>query len=62
MLLGVFKPERGSIRLYEENGKYLEASRWIPDVVFMYPCGNYLLEGTLRENILLINLTLQIKK
>ena len=37
MLLGVFKPERGSIRLYEENGKYLEAS---PDTrcLFSYVC------------------------
>ncbi|CCY69520.1 aBC transporter ATP-binding protein [Eubacterium sp. CAG:161] len=55
MLLGVFKPERGSIRLYEENGKYLEAS---PDTrcLFSYvPQGNYLFSGTLRENILLIN-------
>ena len=55
MLLGVFKPERGSIRLYEENGKYLEAS---PDTrcLFSYvPQGNYLFSGTLRDNILLIN-------
>lgn len=55
MLLGVFKPQSGHIRLYKENGKSVEAS---PDTrcLFSYvPQGNYLFSGTLRENILLIN-------
>ncbi len=55
MLLGVFKPNEGTIRLYKDNGKYVEAS---PDTrtLFSYvPQGNYLFSGTLRENIKLIN-------
>ena len=55
MLLGVFKPQSGMIRLYKEDGTFVEAS---PDTrcLFSYvPQGNYLFSGTLRENILLIN-------
>ena len=55
MLLGVFKPNEGTIRLYEKNGSYVDAS---PDTrsLFSYvPQGNYLFSGTLRENIRLIN-------
>lgn len=54
MLLGVFKPQEGNIRLYKDNGTFVEAS---PDTrcLFSYvPQGNYLFSGTLRENILLI--------
>ena len=55
MLLGVFKPNEGTIRLYEKNGSYVDAG---PDTrsLFSYvPQGNYLFSGTLRENIRLIN-------
>ena len=55
MLLGVFKPYSGTIRLYKNNKDFVEAS---PDTrcLFSYvPQGNYLFSGTLRENILLIN-------
>lgn len=55
MLLGVFKPQQGKIRLYKNDDTYIEAS---PDTrcLFSYvPQGNYLFSGTLRENILLIN-------
>ncbi len=55
MLLGVFQPNEGHIRLYKDNGEYVEAG---PDTrgLFSYvPQGNYLFSGTLRENILLIN-------
>lgn len=55
MLLGVFQPGSGHIRLYKDNGEYVEAG---PDTrgLFSYvPQGNYLFSGTLRENILLIN-------
>ena len=55
MLLGVFKPNEGNIRLYKNNGEFVEAG---PDTrkLFSYvPQGNYLFSGTLRENILLIN-------
>ncbi|MFR4319457.1 MAG: ATP-binding cassette domain-containing protein [Eubacterium sp.] len=55
MLLGVFKPQSGNIRLYKNDGSFVEAS---PDTrcLFSYvPQGNYLFSGTLRENILLIN-------
>ena len=55
MLLGVFKPQKGTIRLYKKDGTFREAS---PDTrcLFSYvPQGNYLFSGTLRENILLIN-------
>lgn len=55
MLLGVFKPNEGNIRLYKNDGTFVEAG---PDTrkLFSYvPQGNYLFSGTLRENILLIN-------
>lgn len=55
MLLGVFKPNEGNIRLYKNDGTIVEAG---PDTrcLFSYvPQGNYLFSGTLRENILLIN-------
>ena len=55
MLLGVFKPNEGTIKLYKTNGKAVDAS---PDTrsLFSYvPQGNYLFSGTLRENIMLIN-------
>lgn len=55
MLLGVFKPQQGYIRLYKNDGTFIEAG---PDTrcLFSYvPQGNYLFSGTLRENILLIN-------
>lgn len=55
MLLGVFKPQHGNIRLYKNDGTYMDAS---PDTRCMFsyvPQGNYLFSGTLRDNILLIN-------
>lgn len=55
MLLGVFKPTEGSIKLYKTDGSSIVAS---PDTrtLFSYvPQGNYLFSGTLRENITLIN-------
>ena len=55
MLLGVFKPQEGKIKLYLKNGSFMEAG---PDTrcLFSYvPQGNYLFSGTLRDNILLIN-------
>lgn len=55
MLLGVFKPQNGEIKLYMKNGKYVNAG---PDTrcLFSYvPQGNYLFSGTLRENILLVH-------
>lgn len=55
MLLGVFKPQQGNIRLYKNDDTYVDAG---PDTrgLFSYvPQGNYLFSGTLRENILLIN-------
>lgn len=55
MLLGVFKPQNGEIKLYTKNGKYVNAG---PDTrsLFSYvPQGNYLFSGTLRENILLVH-------
>ena len=55
MLLGVFEPSHGTIRLYQEDGNFRVAS---PDTrgLFAYvPQGNYLFSGSLRENILLLN-------
>lgn len=55
MLLGVFKPNEGNIRLYKKDATFVEAG---PDTRSMFsyvPQGNYLFSGTLRENILLIN-------
>ncbi len=54
MLLGVFSPDKGNIRLYRKDGSFLEAG---PDTrcLFSYvPQGNYLFSGTLRENIVMI--------
>lgn len=55
MLLGVFKPQTGYIRLYQHNGEYIEASANTRGLFSYVPQGNYLFSGTLRENILLIN-------
>ena len=55
MLLGVFKPKSGEIKLYEKNGDYVEASPTTRALFSYVPQGNYLFSGTLRENILLIN-------
>lgn len=55
MLLGVFKPQEGSIDICLNDGEKIQAS---PDTraLFSYvPQGNYLFSGTIRENIMLIN-------
>ena len=55
MLLGVFKPQQGTIDICLENGKTIQAN---PDTRCMFsyvPQGNYLFSGTIRENILMIN-------
>ena len=55
MLLGVFKPQNGTIKLCYQDGSSEEAGT-DSRVLFSYvPQGNYLFSGTLRENILLIN-------
>lgn len=55
MLLGVFKPQTGHIRLYRCDGSYVEAGAMTRGLFSYVPQGNYLFSGTLRENILLIN-------
>lgn len=55
MLLGVFSPQTGHIRLYKNDGTYVEASPSTRGLFSYVPQGNYLFSGTLRENILLIN-------
>lgn len=55
MLLGVFKPQQGTIRLYKNDGTFQEASPNTRCLFSYVPQGNYLFSGTLRENILLIN-------
>lgn len=55
MLLGVFKPQTGHIRLYKNGGEYVEAGPGTRGLFSYVPQGNYLFSGTLRENILLIN-------
>lgn len=55
MLLGVFIPNKGSIRLYLNNGQYKEAGADTRSLFSYVPQGNYLFSGTLRENILLVN-------
>lgn len=55
MLLGVFQPSSGHIRLYKDNGEYVEAGPETRGLFSYVPQGNYLFSGTLRENILLIN-------
>lgn len=54
MLLGVFKPQKGQIRLYKKDGTYIETSENTRGLFSYVPQGNYLFSGTLRENILLI--------
>ena len=55
MLLGVFAPQTGHIRLYKNDGTYVEASPSTRGLFSYVPQGNYLFSGTLRENLLLIN-------
>lgn len=55
MLLGVFKPNEGTIRLYENNGQFVDASPSTRSLFSYVPQGNYLFSGTLRDNIKLIN-------
>ena len=55
MLLGVYKPKTGHIRLYKKNGECVEAGPGTRALFSYVPQGNYLFSGTLRENILLIN-------
>ena len=52
MLLGVFKPQQGTIDICLENGKTIQAS---PDTRCMFsyvPQGNYLFSGTIRRTSL----------
>ncbi len=55
MLLGVFQPDEGTIKLYKEDGSAVEASADTRSLFSYVPQGNYLFSGTLRENINLIN-------
>ncbi|MBR2213994.1 MAG: ABC transporter ATP-binding protein [Eubacterium sp.] len=55
MLLGVFTPNEGTIRLYENNGQFVDASPSTRSLFSYVPQGNYLFSGTLRDNIKLIN-------
>jgi ATP-binding cassette subfamily B protein len=55
MLLGVFEPVKGHIRLYKNDGGYIEACADTRGLFSYVPQGNYLFSGSLRENILLIN-------
>ncbi len=55
MLLGVFKPNEGTIKLYKKNGENVDASPSTRSLFSYVPQGNYLFSGTLRENIKLIN-------
>lgn len=55
MLLGVFKPQNGKIKLYMADGSAIEAGTDTRGLFSYVPQGNYLFSGTLRENILLIN-------
>ncbi len=55
MLLGVFKPNEGTIKLYKNNGEAVDASASTRSLFSYVPQGNYLFSGTLRENIRLIN-------
>ena len=57
MLLGVFKPNEGTIKLYKTNGEAVDASPSTRSLFSYVPQGNYLFSGTLRENIKLINPT-----
>ena len=55
MLLGVFKPNEGTIKLYKTDGEAVEASPSTRCLFSYVPQGNYLFSGTLRDNIKLIN-------
>lgn len=55
MLLGVFKPQQGTIDICLENGKIIQASPNTRSMFSYVPQGNYLFSGTIRENIVMIN-------
>lgn len=55
LLLGVFRPQEGSININMSDGNAIAADK-ITRTLFSYvPQGNYLLSGTIRENLLLVN-------
>lgn len=55
MLLGVFKPQEGKIKLCKNDGSFVEAGIDTRCLFSYVPQGNYLFSGTLRDNILLVN-------
>ncbi len=55
MLLGVFNPKEGTIRLFYDDGSFQDAGTDTRGLFSYVPQGNYLFSGTLRENILMVN-------
>lgn len=54
MLLGVFSPKGGEIRIELNNGKSINADINTRELFSYVPQGNYLFSGTLRENLYLV--------
>lgn len=54
LLLGVIRPDEGEITIEENDGTRLHADKMTRSLFSYVPQGNYLLSGTLRENLLLV--------
>lgn len=55
LLLGVFHPQGGSIKICCSDGRKIETDKVTRDLFSYVPQGNYLLSGTIRENLLIVN-------
>jgi ATP-binding cassette subfamily B protein len=55
LLLGVFTPDQGEIYLQIHDGTRIQAGRYSRKLFAYVPQGNFLLSGTIRENIAFVN-------
>lgn len=55
LLLGVFRPQEGSINIELADGHKILADRMTRTLFSYVPQGNYLFSGTIKENLLLVN-------
>ncbi len=55
LLLGVYSPNHGEIRLYTKNGNFIHADATTRSLFSYVPQGNCLFSGTLRDNMRLFN-------
>lgn len=55
LLLGVFHPQEGSIAIQLTDGNVIPADRTTRTLFSYVPQGNYVMSGTIRENLMLVN-------